>query len=128
MFCEFEQYDDYHVKCIHCDRRLSGTPEKYEGKIVCKAQGIGTDFSKLMQRWATTFRIHYTKCPKCLSLEEEMNVEGAKWVRDRHDAIVRIVVDNAKEQGITIPGMAISNMLKIVEKPNVAKLPREIHG
>jgi len=116
VFCEFEQYDDYHVKCLYCNRRLSGSPEKYAGKIVCRSQGIGTDFSKLMQRWATNFRIQYTKCPKCLSLEEEMNVEGIKWVKDRHNAIVEIVVRNAKDQGITIPGIAISNMLKTIEK------------
>jgi len=116
MFCEFVEYGDDHVKCVHCDRRLSGTPEKYEDKIICKAQGIGTDFSKLMQRWATTFRVQYTKCPKCLSLEEEMNVRDIAWVKLRHKAIVEIVVKNAKEQGITIPGIAISNILKTIEK------------
>jgi len=41
MFCRFRQYDPYHVRCVACGRRLSGTPEQYDGKIACKADSNG---------------------------------------------------------------------------------------
>jgi hypothetical protein len=40
-FCVFEQYDDRHVKCTECGRKLSGTPERYRDRIQCHANGNG---------------------------------------------------------------------------------------
>ena len=117
-YCEFEQYDDYHVKCTFCGKRLSGTPERYAETYACGKQGIGTDFADKLFSWSKVLMLSVKKCPKCKTLETEMNKEGLEWVKQKHDWIVEQVLKNAKDQGVSILGMGfgVSNVLKSVEK------------
>ncbi len=114
--CEFIQVDEYHVKCSACGKSLSGTPEKYKGMYPCSAKGIGTDFANMMDWWANVLRIEYTKCNSCISLEKLMNQNGAEWVKTHHDAIVEAVHNNGVQQGLKIPKLGISRILRKAER------------
>lgn len=122
-WCEFEQVDEQHVACRFCRRRLSGTPERYAGKIICTEHGPGTDFEQVLQRVAKILRMELKPCGRCKRLRKRMNEEGRQWCKENRLLIVAMAQYNAKAQGLRIPAPAIWAALRASEV--LPLVPRE---
>lgn len=116
LTCEFVQIDEHHVKCPLCGKMLSGTPERYADKIFCKEKGLGSEFSRELQKWANLFGIKFKKCRRCRDLELQMNINDHEWLEQYREEIVTAVQNNAKHQGILVPKLIIRKMLKKAER------------
>ena len=114
MFCEFKQYDKYHVICRFCGRRLTGPADRYTDSIVCTETkgGPGTELKHKIDAllsWIGRDSIH---CDKCKRLMVVMDHHGADWVLRNIDTLAQHISDNAKTLGVPVPVMAAKIMIK----------------
>lgn len=109
--CEFKQVDEYHVKCPACGKHLSGTPEGYEGKVICSAFGVGTIVSRKLQTLANTFHMTFNECPACITLKSQMNINGVDWTESNASRLVDMISSNAKKLGVIIPKTVLNKVL-----------------
>lgn len=116
--CQFEQINQFEVRCIYCGRALSGTPERYNGRLICKerGEGPGTELEKIFKWWGKRLGVDYTPCNKCKKMRQEMDFYGKEWVKKNSDGLTEQIRRNAERQGVIVPTAMIKYWLKKVSK------------
>ena len=109
--CEFVQFNEYEVKCPDCGKHLSGTPERYKGRVVCAAHGVGTIVARKLQTLANILHIPFKECPACLTIKSQMNINGVDWTEQNAAKLVKMIQENAKSQGLVAPKIALDQIL-----------------
>jgi len=117
--CEFEQYEPLHVKCVHCNRKLSGIPEDYSGRYVCPQIGPGAEIAKKIETWVQILpwssKYKFSSCGHCHELRITMNRKGREWCRKNRRLIARIIKENARRNRIFVPLCVIKLLLRTIE-------------
>ena len=106
-WCEFEQTNNGHVKCMACGRGFSGTPKDYNGRIICEAIGPGAEFNKCIQSFASKLRMDVKECKGCNKLKMVMNANGKTWCKENKHLITALAHYNAKQRGMKVPRFLI---------------------
>ena len=109
--CVFRQINKHEVKCPHCGKHYSGTPEKYAGRIVCGAFGVGSVFARRLQTLADTLHFTFKECSSCLSMKVQMNINGPEWTDRNRKKLIEMIQKNAKAQNINVPKAALDLIL-----------------
>ena len=109
--CQFKQFNEHEVKCTDCGKHLSGTPETYEGRVICSAHGVGTIVARKLQTLADTLHMKFTECPACLTIKSQMNINGVDWTEQYANKLVEMIQANAKNQGLIAPKIVLNQIL-----------------
>ena len=109
--CQFKQFNEYEVKCPDCGKHLSGTPETYEGKVICAAHGVGTIVARKLQTLADTLHMKFVECPACITIKSQMNINGVDWTEKYRDKLVKMIQANAEQQGLNAPRIVLNQIL-----------------
>ena len=109
--CKFIQFNEYEVKCPDCGKHLSGTPERYEGRVICSAHGVGTIVARKLQTLADTLHMKFKECPSCLTIKSRMNINGVDWTEKNTKKLVEMIQANAASQGIKAPKIVLNTII-----------------